>query len=797
MTSSSGLCINSTTHWNWVELGYLKVLQVLLACFLLIAMSLIHFVHTYFNLFIEGTGKTMSLICGSLHWLQDYRQRSVGSEGDPAENRGGCDEDDEPDWMTEFSEKHEIERRKLLEDERAKRIEKARLCLAQMAESKIKVDDLREQSSDEEFLIDEGEHKPNLGRKRATVALDVATSSDEELPSAPFGDHDVRDDELERTQIIFCSRTHSQLIQFVGELEKTQFAERVSLVSLGSRKALCINPDVRKLNSPAMMNERCLEIQSKKKDKKIKRDIKEEKTRGGCPFYKRGSDALSTLRDMILSKPMDIEDLASLGNRRSTCPYYASREAALESDIILAPYSALLVQETRESLGLKIQGNIVIIDEAHNLIDAINNSHSTTLSISGIKNAEKHLQFYFDRFRTRLAPKNAHTVQTLILVAQALVKRFPYSSMATSQEHAQVLTVNDLLFCTGLDNINMFELGRNMRENKFMYKIGGYWKSKQDGGDPDDRQGESNCLQDLLNFIKSLTFNNDDGRVIVNKESQVLKYVMLNASTNFEKIVSEARSVILASGTLSPLEGVMELFQGRPPELMKMYTCGHIVSKNRLMALAVPSGPSGKVFDFRHHSRNQHDLMLELGMSIINICKVTPGGIVVFFPSFSYCDQVYSTWQRQGILSKIEHEKTVYKEPRSANDVDGILSKYISDIEKAKGTKHGAIILAVVGAKLAEGINFGDDMGRCVVMVGLPYPNPTDPELQARMKFIDKMNLETPSKKKQSSKEYYTNLCMKAVNQCIGRAIRHKNDYAAILLLDQRCVQKIWSVFGR
>ena len=99
---------------------------------------------------------------------------------------------------------------------------------------------------------------------------------------------------------------------------------------------------------------------------------------------------------------------------------------------------------------------------------------------------------------------------------------------------------------------------------------------------------------------------------------------------------------------------------------------------------------------------------------------------------------------------------------------------------------------------MSEGINFSDDLCRLVVMVGLPYPDKRDPVLQEKMAYLDnftKLNEETNSlfeKEKQNfninGNSYYQSLCMRAVNQSIGRAIRHANDYAAILLVDERYV---------
>ena len=85
-------------------------------------------------------------------------------------------------------------------------------------------------------------------------------------------------------------------------------------------------------------------------------------------------------------------------------------------------------------------------------------------------------------------------------------------------------------------------------------------------------------------------------------------------------------------------------------------------------------------------------------------------------------------------------------------------------------------------------------------MVGLPYPNKNDPILQEKMKYIDDQSRSVTSSAMSTkgiststgmgtalaSMQYYENLCMRAVNQSIGRSIRHAKDYAAIILVDQR-----------
>ena len=49
----------------------------------------------------------------------------------------------------------------------------------------------------------------------------------------------------------------------------------------------------------------------------------------------------------------------------------------------------------------------------------------------------------------------------------------------------------------------------------------------------------------------------------------------------------------------------------------------------------------------------------ELGRLLINISAVVPGGLVCFFSSYDYEQQVYTHWQKSGILDKMNARKKV------------------------------------------------------------------------------------------------------------------------------------------
>eukprot|EP00092_Neocalanus_flemingeri_P099279 GFUD01126656.1.p2 GENE.GFUD01126656.1~~GFUD01126656.1.p2 ORF type:complete len:436 (+),score=142.32 GFUD01126656.1:233-1540(+) len=354
-----------------------------------------------------GTGKSLSLICGALTWfLESEKQKRIKLE--ELVNDKTVDDDDDDDWFAAAGKKQEYNQKRLEAKEELERIKvkDEKLAKIKAKRSQLKQTDI-EQNKDE---FNELFKEVKWMQKAVQRELSQGAGDEDILVEEYFSDEEVDDDyeadeEDTSRRIFFCSRTHSQLSQFVREVKKSPFGSDVSLVSLASRAVMCVNPSVKKLPSQAAINEKCLEL-GKKKSKPTALDEDENPTKKsksggcGCPYNKNTGTAV--LRDQAILAIHDIEDLVAAGRKTQSCPYYASRSAVPLAQMVVLPYNTLLHAGTRKAIGLNLKNSIVIIDEAHNLLDTITNIHSVNISGAQLGLAYSQLAQYREKYSTRL-----------------------------------------------------------------------------------------------------------------------------------------------------------------------------------------------------------------------------------------------------------------------------------------------------------------------------------------------------------------------------------------------------------
>lgn len=218
-------------------------------------------------------------------------------------------------------------------------------------------------------------------------------------------------------------------------------------------------------------------------------------------------------------------------------------------------------------------------------------------------------------------------------------------------------------------------------------------------------------------------------------------------------------------------------------------SCGHVIPTTNLFVSPVVTSHNNTEFNFSFSSRNLASTITALGDSILKLLPTIPHGCVAFFPSYSYLEQVVAQWQKIGLWTRMQKAKTIFKETQQTGTED-TLNAYTTAV---KTLPTGALLLAVIGGRLSEGINFSDELGRCIMVIGLPYANPNTAEQKAKIKYIEEKAVASGGASTAgtaAARDFADNTCMRAVNQAIGRAVRHKNDWSAILLFDNRYTQK-------
>ncbi|XP_075894013.1 ATP-dependent DNA helicase DDX11 [Nelusetta ayraudi] len=812
-----------------------------------------------------GTGKSLSLICGALSWLTDYEEKrrqetaALLQEGEAALSTSATlsstgNSTAEPDWITDFVQK-KAERdlvSQLKEEELRRRKREERLEMIRN-NAQLKYAMKRKKCEDDETvkllqLSSKEEQTEPLGDQEDEELVVAEYESDDEskIRSRVCAAEDDADEDLAEehvTKIYYCSRTHSQLAQFVHEVQKSPFGKDISVVTLGSRQNLCVNEEVRRLGSIQRINDRCMELQKNKHDRKLEEEGAKRKrgpAKSVCPFYK--ASALQRMRDGILGKVQDIEQLLQLGREMRACPYYSTRLAIPPAQLVVLPYQVLLHEATRKAAGVQLKGQVVIIDEAHNLSDTLSCIHSAELSGAQLCRAHSQLTQYADRYKSRLKAKNLMYIKQILFVVEGLVRvmggkvgQNPQSQ--TTQTGDEILTINNFLFNAQIDNINLFKLQKYFEKSMISRKLGGFVEKyagsgvclhTQIGSNKENRrtEGLNRFLQNLQNnpstepvpaadqqgsaeaektlsaspmmqvegFFMALTSSNTDGRVVVHRQGTLsessVKFLLLKPAVHFAPVLKECRAVIIAGGTMQPVSDFKQelLFSaGVGEERITEFSCGHVIPPGNILPLVLCSGPSGQELDFTFQNRDSPRMMDETGRIVSNICNVVPGGVVCFFPSYDYLRRINAHWEANGVLTRLAAKKKIFQEPRKSNQVEQVLGEFSRCIQRCAadgGPLSGALLFSVVGGKMSEGINFSDELGRCIVMVGMPYPNVKSPELQEKMAYLDKHLPHSGGKR--PGQALIENLCMKAVNQSIGRAIRHRGDYSSMVLCDRR-----------
>ncbi|KAL4706903.1 hypothetical protein ACJJTC_012362 [Scirpophaga incertulas] len=781
-----------------------------------------------------GTGKSLSICCSTLKWLKDSSMKAINDLKEEI-NRlqlETCSSNNSNDWLQE--EYSKIKKCQTL-NALCIQLEKLTKQSEQYLEMKKRV--LKQNNFAEIKLLSKSKSKNDIFDNSEVKKQGEADIEDYDLiieqpqsnEDQESDNEEIPEDENKHVKIYISSRTHSQLSQFVGEIKQTSFKDNTRVVTLASRQHYCINDSVSKLKNVNLINERCLDMQKIKSKSTSTGDdgkVLKKTKRGGClscQYYNQTN--ITKLKEILLCEIMDMEDLLKAGKEVKACPYYASRAALDDAEVVLVSHAGIVSEGARSGMSLKLKDNILILDEAHALTSALENAYSAPVSARYLDAVRRFLKQYINKYRSRLSSKNLLALNQLQYIVTKLSGVLSTTNKEIKQENLTITTLEEFVIATDIDHLNLRSTIEFCKGTKLAPKLHGFAMRYTPQMLQEEEQKAVNKKKSLEVFLKSMSKKNSEvqevqpeqqlqdkkiaetetspgtglyavleflqmlcerseyGRVLVKKgDNGMLKYLLLNPTDHFVDVVKQCRSVVVAGGTMEPIEEFVNLLTGDPNNLksVNVVKCDHVVPPDNIIAVCLSKGPTNATLSFTYEHRMSAELLNEVGRILRNVCNIVPGGVVCFLPSYTYEQTLFDHLKTQGQLESIKKRKHLFREPKSAADVDQVLSKFAASVRNKNSEQNGALLLSVVGGKLSEGLNFSDDLGRCVIVVGMPYPNIKSPELQEKMNYLNK------SIGPGAGNAYYEGLCMKAVNQCIGRAVRHANDYACVVLIDER-----------
>mmetsp|Transcript_1344 Transcript_1344/g.4008 ORF Transcript_1344/g.4008 Transcript_1344/m.4008 type:complete len:762 (-) Transcript_1344:362-2647(-) len=624
----------------------------------------------------------------------------------------------------------------------------------------------------------------------------------------------------EMGKLIYCTRTVPEMEKCLQELKrlwKYRAEERGPDASkspflalcLSSRRNMCVHERVVTQADRDAVDVECRKMTASWVRLKAEKDNSTEL----CDFYeaydRAGTDA--AVPDGIY----DVEDLKRLGRKAGWCPYFVARHAITHASVIVYNYQYMLDPKVAGMVTRELEKeSVVVFDEAHNIdnicIEALSvELHRNKLDaaqrcvtrlerkVSQLRESDQaRVRDEYDKLVRGLGlapPADANAADEPAAAAAALPEDLLQEAVPGNVRRAEsflqllkkftehlskrlratrVEVESPAAFLLGLEEAHLIDA----KPLKFFHSRLNQLLRTLQAPHMEDVQ----ALAEVAAFAANVSTYAEGFSVVVDPirrgsagipEPQ-LDLACLDASLAFKPVIERFRSVVITSGTLSPLDLYPKLLNFAP-----VVRCSFPMSIFRpcILPLVVTRGADQQEVSTRFQSREDPSVVRNYGSLLLAVCEAVPDGVVAFFTSYSYMERVISAWDEAGLLRRVLRHKLLFIETKDVVET----SLALENFHRACDAGRGAVFLSIARGKVAEGIDFEHHYGRCVLNIGVPFQYTQSHVLRTRLEFLR-------SKYDVSEANFLNFDALRQTAQCVGRVVRSKTDYGIVLLADVR-----------
>lgn len=539
-------------------------------------------------------------------------------------------------------------------------------------------------------------------------------------------------------KILYVARTHRQHDRVIEELRAVYKQRPVTGVSIRGRNEMCLNVFASKgaFDSKSLM-EVCELLKAKSR----------------CPYYvnvdNRTYDYIQ-LQQQVASRPYMASEILRICKKKELCPYELVKGAVSDARVIALSYLYVFDPAIRtaflKNLETDLSKIILVVDEAHNLPETAIDISSSMLSLFVLKAAEQEAN--------KFGYKDIEEfTQFFRLEVEKLTDQINKEEIISPTRIIEIIEKQGNIPKPREFFVHMHEAGVAIKKALLA-----------EGKNP--RSYVNAMSEFLLKWIETV---DDDSYINVasryfskeNNKTAKLEIVALDPAKITEPVFSSTYANVIMSGTLQPLEAYARITK-LPESTIRFLAPSPFPKEHVFSAVCF-----GVTTSMEKRTPKMYQTMIERINEVVNS---TPTNTGIFAASFQVLNALLSEGLEKQLLKPLFHEKSGMTS--KANE------KLVQDF-KACGDKGGAVFLGVQGGRTSEGVDFPGNQMNSVVVVGVPYAEPT-PRVRAQIEYYENR---FPGR----GREYgYILPAMKKASQAAGRPIRTLDDRGSIIFLDFR-----------